>query len=132
MPEIEGPRIEPCRVCGRSVRTPSGINATGDKAIIIYIGAQTTGFRPRVMSKKQRLPICITCSNSIATGRPPEGAFNESVYIILREIVKNDKRVHDAAWEEMQNPHAPLKLMPGSRADTTLQPPIVRGELLAG
>jgi hypothetical protein len=52
--------------------------------------------------------------------------------VILREIVKNDKRVHDALWEEMQHPHAPLKLMPGSKADRTLEPPVVSGELLAG
>lgn len=122
--------LEPCVVCGRGLKKPCGINTTGDRAIVTYLGAQTTGFRPRVMSRKQRMPVCMFCAVSIASGRPPEGAFNMAVYSILHEIVRADKRLMEAWWEQMQNPAAAPKLMPGSKPDKGLQTPIIiRGQL---
>lgn len=76
------------------------------------------------------MPVCMFCAVSIASGRPPEGAFNLAIYSILHDIVKADRRIMEVWWELMQNPTAVPRLMPGSKADTTLQPPIIiRGEL---
>jgi hypothetical protein len=131
MPVMENDHseLQPCVRCCRALRAPQGINITGDKAIAIYVGAQTVGFRPRVMSKKQRRPFCVSCAVSIANGPPPEGEFNMLIYEMCRDIVKADKSIQDAAWEIMANPGQPLALMPGSRPDKTLDAPLVNGPL---
>jgi hypothetical protein len=131
MPVMENDhsQIQPCVRCGRGLRAPQGINITGDRAIAIYVGAQTVGFRPRVMSKKQRRPFCVNCAVSIANGPAPEGEFNMLIYEMCKDIVRADKSIQDAAWEMLDNPGKTLPLMPGSKRDKTLESPVVSGPL---
>jgi hypothetical protein len=127
--ENDHSEIQPCVRCGKSLRAPQGINITGDKAIAIYVGAQTVGFRPRVMSRKQRRPFCVNCAVSIANGPPPEGEFNMLIFDMCKDIVRASKDIQDAAWELLDNPGKELPRMPGSKPDKTLDAPIVSGPL---
>jgi hypothetical protein len=118
--------IQHCVRCGRGLKAPQGINTTGDKAIAIFVSALTVGIRPRIKSRAQRNVFCIPCAASISLGPAPEGAFNLAVYGILCDVVSRDKSIVDAAWEQMAKPSAPVKRMPGSKPDKTLEAPVMK------
>lgn len=112
--------IQPCIRCGRGLKAPQGINATGDRALAIYITVVTVGMRPRQRSRLRRSVLCLPCAVSIAYAPAPEGAFNLSVYEALNELNDQSLAMIEAAREQKLNPRAPLKLMPGSQADRSL------------
>jgi hypothetical protein len=115
-----------CVKCGGQLKAPQGINTTGDKQIAIYITAVTVGVRPRLRSRLRRSVMCMPCAVSIAMAPPPEGAFNQTVYESLNEVNSQTTAIMEAAWEQKQNPRAPLKLMPGSKQDKSLATPMLR------
>jgi hypothetical protein len=117
--------IQNCIRCGRGLKAPQGINATGDKAIAVYITVVTVGMRPRQRSKLRRSVLCASCAVSIAYAPRPEGAFNNTVYDGLNELNEQSGAMVEAAREIKINPRAHLKLMPGSQ-DQTLAAPILK------
>jgi hypothetical protein len=117
--------IQNCIRCGRGLKAPQGINATGDKAIAVYITVVTVGMRPRQRSKLRRSVLCAPCSVSIAFAPRPEGAFNNTVYDGLNELNEQSGAMVEAAREIKVNPRSPLKLMPGSQ-DKTLTAPVLK------
>jgi hypothetical protein len=122
--------IQHCIKCGRALKAPQGINATGDKAVAVYLTVVTVGMRPRLRSKLRRTVLCPPCAIAILYAPPPEGAFNNSVYDGLGEINEQGVQMIEAAREVKLNPRAPLKLMPGSQ-DKTLTAPILKHSLLS-
>jgi hypothetical protein len=102
---------------------------TGDKAIAVYIRVVTVGIRPRHISRFRRSVLCSPCAVSIAYAPAPEGAFNRSVYDALNEVNDASVSMVEAAREQKINPRAPLRLMPGSRPDQTLDAGPVRSVL---
>jgi len=111
--------IQPCVRCGRGLKAPEGINSTGDRAFAFFQSSVTVGIRPRVKSRAQRRVFCLPCGVSIALGPIPEGAFNQGVYDVLRDMVGKDPGLLRAAWEQMVHPAKQLKRMPGSKPDQT-------------
>jgi len=109
--------IQPCIRCGRGLKAPQGINTTGDRAFSFFVSALSVGIRPRIKSRAQRLVFCIPCGVSAALGPAPEGAFNRSVYEVLRDMVGREPELMNVAWEQMVKPNARLKRMPGSQPD---------------
>ncbi len=122
--------IQHCVRCGRGLKAPRGINATGDKALAVYITIVTVGIRPRQRSKLRRSVICPACAVSIAYAPRPEGAFNGTIYDGLNELNQQSAAMVEAAREGKINPRAPLKLMPGSQ-DKTLSAPVLDSLLSA-
>ena len=118
--------IQQCVRCGKGLKAPQGINTTGDKAISFFVSAVTVGIRPRIKSRATRQVFCLTCAASIAFGPAPEGAFNLCVYDVLRDVASRDTTIVDAAWEQLTNPRAVVRLMPGSTPDKTLSAPILK------
>jgi hypothetical protein len=121
--------IQHCVRCGRGLKAPQGINATGDKALAVYITIVTVGMRPRQRSKLRRSVLCPQCAVSIAYAPPPEGAFNNTVYDGLNELNLQSEAMVEAAREMKINPRSPLKLMPGSQ-DQTLTASILKASTL--
>lgn len=119
--------IQHCVRCGNGLKAPQGINSTGDPAIAIFVSGLTVGVRPRIKSRAQRKVFCMGCAASVALGPAPEnGEFNTAIYFMLRELVSADKTIVEAAWTQLTNPHATLRRMPGSRADKTLEAPVLK------
>jgi hypothetical protein len=112
---------QPCVRCSRQLRVPQTINETGDAACSVFLFCQSLGIRPRVKSKASRGLFCASCMISVAQNTlTPEGAFNAMIWEQLRDIVRQTGAFHDIARMEIVNPHARLKLMPGSKPDGTL------------
>jgi hypothetical protein len=109
--------LQPCIRCGRKLKAPQGINATGDRAFSFFVSSVTRGIRPRVKSRAQQLVFCVPCGVSIALGPSPEGAFNFSVWQVLRDMLAKERDLLNAAWEQVVSPNARLKAMPGSKPD---------------
>src|ERR1700690_4513134 len=103
--------------CGRGLKAPQGINTTGDRALSFFLSAVSVGIRPRIKSRANRLVFCVPCGVSIALGPCPEGAFNSSVHEVLCDMVAKEPNLMSVAWEQMVNPRARLKRMPGSKPD---------------
>lgn len=116
--------LQPCIRCGRGLRAPGGINVTGDAAIASYHELVSVGQRPRTRSGKKRLVICQSCGVSLALGPKPDGAFNEAMYEMLRDMLRQNPAMATAAVEQALNPYNKLKMMPGSQPDKTLQMPM--------
>jgi len=112
--------IQPCIRCGRGMKAPQGINTTGDRALAVYITIVTVGMRPRLRSRLRRSVLCLPCAVSITFAPAPEGAFNVSVFEALNELNDQSIAMIEAAREQKINPRAPLKLMPGSQPDRSL------------
>ena len=117
MPESE---FQPCIRCGRGIKAPGGITITGDQAIAIYIECMTVGFRPRITSGRFRDSMCVHCAVSLSFGPKPEGAFNEHVYEMLRNVIRQDPSIVQAAHSLLVNPRALRPLMAGSVPDKHL------------
>jgi hypothetical protein len=117
--------IQHCVRCGRGLKAPGTFNATGDKALAVYITIVTVGIRPRQRSKLRRTVLCPSCAVSIAYAPAPEGAFNQTVYDGLNELNEQSAAMVEAAREVKINPRAALKLMPGSQ-DKTLTTPVLK------
>lgn len=112
--------IQPCIRCGRGLKAPQGINSTGDRALAVYITIVTVGMRPRQRSRLRRSVLCLPCAVSMAFAPAPAGAFNQCVHEALNELNEQSIALIEAAREIRINPRAPLRLMPGSRPDKTL------------
>lgn len=115
-------KTEGCVTCGRMLRVGENINETGDRSVVLYMFAQTRGFRPLARSSARRRTFCAPCAVARGLMPPPEGAFNQDAHADLREILEKCPALKDAAWEEIFSPHSRPKLMPGSKADPTLTP----------
>jgi hypothetical protein len=115
--------IQPCVRCGRGIKAPGGITVTGDQAIAIYMECMTVGFRPRITSGKFRESMCVQCAVSLSFGPTPQGAFNEKVYEMLRNVLRQDPTIVQAAQSLLVNPRALRPLMPGSIPDKNLDVP---------
>lgn len=122
--------LQPCIRCGKQLRAPGGINITGDPAIASYHELVSVGQRPRTRSKKKRLVICQPCGVSLALGPKPEGAFNQAMYYMLQDMLRENPEMALVAVEQKLQPHGKLKLMPGSQLDKTLETPVLKGPTL--
>lgn len=129
--KIDRMEIQHCVRCGKGLKAPQGINVTGDPAIAIYVIAKTVGIRPRATSPAQRKVFCVPCGISIALGPAPEsGAFNEAVYAMLLHLMEQAPAISQVAVTQKLNPNRLLKAMPGSKPDTSLDAPVLRGAVL--
>lgn len=124
---MPGHEIQHCIRCGRGLKAPGGITITGDRAIAVYVNCVTVGFRPRKRSALRRNVFCVPCGISVAFGpRPESGAFNSDIYEMLRDIVSQGPAITVAAYEQLVDPNARPRLMPGSTPDATLETPMLK------
>lgn len=72
-----------------------------DKAIGVFLFAQTTGIRPRRKSRAGKISFCPKCAVSLAMGPAPEGAINEAAWFVIRNLVSADPLVAEIAWEKL-------------------------------
>ena len=118
---------QPCFRCGRGLKAPGGITVTGDRAIAVYQEVVTVGIRPRLRSKKRRNVFCVPCGVSIALGpRPESGAFASEIYEMLRDIVRQDPSLVEAAYEYLLDRRAPRRRLAGSDVDRILEIPVLK------
>jgi hypothetical protein len=89
------------------------------KSIAIYMFAQTVGVRPRQKSSSQRICFCPQCCVSLAMGPPPEGAFNVAAWQMIRDIVRTDPALTEAAWEELRGLN---RLLPATGTEAAGRP----------
>ena len=74
----------------------------GDKAVAVYMFAQTVGVRPRQKSTAQRISFCPQCAVSLAMGLPPDGALNMAAWEMIRDLVSAEPSLNEAAWENLR------------------------------
>jgi len=90
-----------CLRCNRELET-------GEKAVAVYLFAQTVGVRPRQKSSARRICFCPQCAVSLAMGPAPEGALNLAAWQMIRDLVAADPALTEAAWEELHGVDATL------------------------
>jgi hypothetical protein len=61
----------------------------------------------------------------------PEGAFNAMIWEQLRDLVRQTGAFHEIARMEIVNPSARIKLMPGSKPDSTLAARVLKVPVLS-
>ena len=74
----------------------------GQKAVAVFMFAQTVGVRPRQKSAAQRICFCPQCAVSLAMGLPPEGALNMAAWDMIRDLVSAEPALNQAAWENLR------------------------------
>jgi hypothetical protein len=99
---------------------------TGDRAMALYQEIVTVGIRPRLRSRKRRNVFCVSCGVSIALGPPPEG-FAHEVYEMLRDVVRQNPCLMEAAYDQLLDPSAQPRRLPGSISDKALEVPVLHG-----
>lgn len=72
-----------------------------DKAIGVFLFAQTSGIRPRRKSRAGKISFCPGCAVSLAMGPAPDGAVNEAAWFVIRNLVSADPVVNEIAWEKL-------------------------------
>jgi hypothetical protein len=72
-----------------------------EKAVNVFLFAQTTGMRPRRKSRAGKISFCPECSVSLAMGPAPKGAINEAAWWVIRNLVSADPGVAEVAWEKL-------------------------------
>jgi len=75
--------------------------SANEKAIGVFLFAQTTGMRPRRKSRAGKISFCPECAVSLAMGPAPEGAINEAAWYVIRNLVSADPGVTEVAWEKL-------------------------------
>lgn len=75
--------------------------APSEKAIGIFLFAQTSGIRPRRKSRAGKISFCPSCAVSLAMGPAPEGAVNMATWYVIRNLVSADPHVTEIAWEKL-------------------------------
>ena len=83
-----------CVKCGRDV-------PQNEKALNVFLFAQTTGMRPRRKSRAGKVSFCPECSVSLAFGPAPKGAINEAAWWVIRNLISADPGVTEVAWEKL-------------------------------
>ena len=84
-----------CLRCRREIEA-------GQKAVAVFMFAQTVGVRPRQKSSAQRICFCPQCAVSLAMGLPPEGALNMAAWDMIRDLVSAEPALNQAAWENLR------------------------------
>jgi len=75
--------------------------APSEKAIGVFLFAQTSGIRPRRKSRAGKISFCPGCAVSLAMGPAPEGAVNQAAWWVIRNLVSADPGVTEIAWEKL-------------------------------
>ena len=108
-----------CLRCSRELEN-------GQRAVAVYLFAQTVGVRPRQKSSAQRICFCAQCAVSLAMGPPPEGALNIAAWKMIRDVVGADPALTEAAWEDLRGVAA---MLPQNHAESTPRPTGTNGYL---
>ena len=95
----------------------------GEKAVAVYLFAQTVGVRPRQKSSAQRISFCPQCSVSLAMGPAPEGSLNLAAWHMIRELVGSDPALTEAAWETLHGVGQGLLAATGTESGALPPPP---------
>lgn len=75
--------------------------APSEKAIGVFLFAQTSGIRPRRKSRAGKISFCPECAVSLAMGPAPDGAVNRAAWYVIRNLVSADPAVTEIAWEKL-------------------------------
>lgn len=92
-----------------------GAIVEGQEQVTIFLFSQTVGIRPRQKSRAYRVQFCTTCAVSTAMGPSPETALNIAAWTSLRDLIGDNSRVTQTAWD---------------RLNAAVRPALIEGEVL--